>query len=151
MKNDKGLAMKRLIGFVFVGLVLLAAPATAAVESESSFALVCKSLGEQLVSGEGVMPQPPHVNWGFKLAYTGGSTIKWFDEDMALFERSLKIIFRNNRLITAVWRRPVKDGVSVFSLDLKTGLMNRTVTTLFPGIAGGKDWVVTSVETFKCR
>lgn len=86
-----------------------------------------------------------------KLSYGGKEVIFWISNKGNLVQH-LKIIQKNDRLLTAIIKRPINDGATVLALDAETGLMNITVTTLNKGEGpGDPDWLVTDVSTYKCQ
>ena len=144
-----------LLGSAAFGVLAIAGAAAAEPEP---FRLNCSYLEEYSVRGDGIRPGPPkkitkklQERSRITLAYRGKDIIFWMDSRGNLV-RHVNIIQRNDRLLTAVMKRPVNDGISIFALDLETGLMNLTLTIVDEGEGSGDpDWVLTNVQTYKCR
>lgn len=157
LERGKRGAMKNRMLRVSAAFGVLAFAGAEAAEPEA-FRLNCSYLEEYSVRADGIRPGPPksltkklQERSRITLAYRGKDKIYWMDSKGNLV-RHMTIVQRNNRLLTAIMKRPINDGISVFALDLETGLMNLTLTIVDEGEGSGDpDWVLTNVQTYKCR
>ena len=87
------------------------------------FSFDCRYLDEHSISGQGIRPRPSkkvietlQEGSRMKLSYGGKEVIFWISNKGNLVQH-LKIIQKNDRLLTAIIKRHINDGAPGLALD----------------------------------
>ncbi len=137
--------------FLFVSI----ATGHTALAASPPFAVVCSQVLKQEIEFpappqfvEGSAEAPVRYPWTFTLTFDG-SEARWF---ISSGVRHLEVLHDNGVLLTMIWRRPIRDGVSVLAYDTSSDRLTHTVVTRWtPEDASSPSEPIASVQLFQCQ